>query len=120
MITTVVCLQWITKSHHIFNHVQIIKHCAILFFLHQTMFIKHYYRLNLAPLLVPMEYPMYFSRILHTLFVILYVTFLILASSRIASHLSGSKLLSPLFSKRELYLTLLITDLYLLLVLAVV
>ena len=60
-----------------------------------------YYRLNLAPLLVPMEYQMYFSRNLHTLFVILYVTFLIVASSRIASHLSGSKLLSPLFSEKN-------------------
>ena len=52
MITSVVCLQWITESHHIFKRVQIIKLSAILSFLQQTMFVRHYYRLNLAPLLV--------------------------------------------------------------------
>jgi len=83
----------------------------------------HLYLLNPAPLLVVMEYPMYFLRSLLTLFVILYVTFLILASSNIASHLSSSKLLShlsPLFSKMKLHLTQLITELCMLLVLAVV
>jgi len=93
---------------------------VILYFLLQTMFVKQYYLLNPAPLLVLMEYPIYFLRSLLTLFVILYVTFLILVSSHIASLLSGSKLWSPLSSKRELHLTQLITDLYLLLVLAVV
>jgi len=49
--------------------------CDFVFFM-QTMFVKHYYLLNPAPLLVLMEYPMYFLRSLLTLFVILYVAFL--------------------------------------------